>query len=215
MAKYKAVLFDLDGTLADTDLMIVETFLTMLNKYRPQIKPRLSEIVYFSGPPLNETMRRLFPEGDNAALVKEFQTLSTINYQKYVIGFPHIVEMISTLKAEGIKTGIITGKVYDKTLVTLELIGLDPQLFDVIICVDQIGQPKPDKEGMIKALTALDITAHDAIYIGDNNSDYYFARNAGTDVGLVTWGLRKYVPDLTPEYWIDDFRQWIKEISNE
>ena len=58
MNKYKVLLFDLDGTLCDTDEMIVQTMYAIYKEYKPvKIRTR-EELYYFSGPPIKETLAK-------------------------------------------------------------------------------------------------------------------------------------------------------------
>ena len=58
MKKYKVMLFDMDGTLADTDPMIVETFNILYDKYKNGNRRPKEEIYYFSGPPIRDTLKK-------------------------------------------------------------------------------------------------------------------------------------------------------------
>ena len=55
--KYNAILFDMDGTLADTDPLIVEAFLRLYDKYGHGRKRSVEEIYYFSGPSIKKVLK--------------------------------------------------------------------------------------------------------------------------------------------------------------
>ncbi|MEG1565421.1 MAG: HAD hydrolase-like protein, partial [Bacilli bacterium] len=59
--KYKLLIFDVDGTLADTDKMLIETYRTLYELYSPNVKLDESKVIGFSGPPLRETLSTEFP----------------------------------------------------------------------------------------------------------------------------------------------------------
>ena len=62
MNKYKVLLFDLDGTLCDSDEMLIQSFFALYKKYRPvKIRTR-EELIYFSGPPIKKTLSDEFPD---------------------------------------------------------------------------------------------------------------------------------------------------------
>ena len=69
---YKLVLFDLDGTLADTDLLIVEGFLHFFRKYKNE-KVSLDLLASFSGPSLKDSMNKYFPAYNSEELIQEFK----------------------------------------------------------------------------------------------------------------------------------------------
>ena len=65
-------------------------------------------------------------------------------------------------------------------------------LFDVVISADDVDSPKPNPEGIYKAMEKVGIkNKGDVLYIGDNDIDYFTANNAGVDCLLVTWGPRE------------------------
>ena len=64
MNKYKVLLFDLDGTLCDTDEMIVQTMYAIYKDYKPTKERTREELYYFSGPPIRETLKNDFPNYD-------------------------------------------------------------------------------------------------------------------------------------------------------
>ena len=64
MNKYRLILFDLDGTLCDTDEMVVQTMFAIYKNYQPTVVRTREELYYFSGPPIRETLKREFPNYD-------------------------------------------------------------------------------------------------------------------------------------------------------
>ena len=70
MTKYKLYLFDLDGTLLDSDQMLIETFRDLYKIYKPKdyvIDEK--KIITFSGPPIRETLQKEFPEYDQEMML--------------------------------------------------------------------------------------------------------------------------------------------------
>lgn len=202
---YKAVFFDLDGTLADTDLMIVMTMAKIFEEYRPEYKPTLKELISFSGPPLSESMLKFFPKELNKELVSRFRELSPKLYDKYVKSFPGVKETLSSLKNHGIHTAVITSKMREPTIYTLKMLGIY-EYFDVLICVDDVKKPKPDPEGMLKALDAVKLSNEDVLYVGDTYTDYVVANECSVDCALVGWGLRGVPKEANPNYVLKEFK---------
>ena len=75
MPKYTTLLFDLDGTVADTDEMIVETMNILYDLYRGGRRTPIEEIYYFSGPPIYETLNKEFPGCDMEFMHSEFRRM--------------------------------------------------------------------------------------------------------------------------------------------
>lgn len=62
--KYEAIIFDVDGTIIDSDMMLVNSFNVLYDLYRDGKKTPQEEIYYFSGPPIRETLKKEFPHMD-------------------------------------------------------------------------------------------------------------------------------------------------------
>ena len=204
--KYKVILLDLDGTIADSDEMLVQTLYEMYDLYRGGNRAPREHIVYFSGPPISETLKVEFPDQDPKFMFDEFVRISWDYYQKVVKPFPYAVEVFSKIRGTGVKIGIVTGKYRRQTLHCLDVIGFTP-ITDFVVACNDIKSVKPDPEGINKAIDYFGIKDKSKVlYIGDNLADYQAARNAGVDVAMVTWVPRQIKEPITPEYWINDFR---------
>ena len=205
--KYDLVLLDMDGTIADTDEMIIQSMYELYDKYRDGRRTPVEEIYYFSGPPIRDTLKREFPDLDNDFIVDEFVKISWNNYDKYAKLFPHVKETVISLINRGIKVGVVTSKMRDSSVHCLKVINLD-DVIDYFVAGDDVKNMKPHPEGLLLAMEHFSIKdKKKVLYIGDNRSDYETARNAGVDVALVTWGPRRIDKSLNPEYWIDDFNE--------
>lgn len=205
--KYDLILLDLDGTVADSDEMIVQSMYELYDLYRNGKRTPREEIYYFSGPPIRETLKKEFPDMDNDFMVNEFIKISWENYDKYVKLFPHVKETLLLLKNKGILLGIVTSKLRDSTIHCLDILGIN-DIVSYFVAGNDVKNMKPHPESIFIAMEHFSIKdKKKVLYIGDNKSDYLTAKNAGVDVALVTWGPRKIDWSLTPNYWIDDFKE--------
>ena len=190
MNKYKLLLFDLDGTLCDTDEMIVQTMFSIYKNYKPTKKRTREELYYFSGPPIRETLKNEFPNYDPDEMYDAFKRVSEGFYQDNVVPYKDEIVILTMLKNRGYHLGVVTNKGLPLTIYSLELCNIKP-LFDVIISADDVKTPKPDPTGVYMAMERLNIkNKRDVLYIGDNDIDDETAKNAGVDSLLVTWGPR-------------------------
>ena len=191
MNKYKLVLFDLDGTLCDTDEMIVQTFFELYKEYKPKVVRERPELYYFSGPPIKETLKREFPDYDPVEVHQAFRRISKELYAPYVKAFDGEIEVLKALKEAGYLLGVVTNKGAPLTKYSLEICHIE-EFFDVVISADDVNIPKPDPSGVLKAMELLNIKdKKDVLYVGDNDIDYYTGNNAGVDTLLVSWGPRE------------------------
>jgi len=191
MHKYKVLLFDLDGTLCDTDEMLIQSFFALYKKYRPAKIRTREELIYFSGPPIKKTLVDEFPDYSFEEIYKAFQETSRELYLPYVKAFDNEIETLKKLKEAGYLLGVVTNKGAPLTKYSLEVAHIE-DLFDVVISADDVNAPKPSPAGIFKALERLGIAdKNEVLYIGDNDIDYETAKNAGLDAMLVTWGPRE------------------------
>ena len=190
MNKYKVLLFDLDGTLCDTDEMIVQTMQAIYQEFKPVKERSREELYYFSGPPIRDTLANEFPDQDPDYMYDVFKKVSKGFYKDYVYPYKDEIEILTALKEKGYRLGVVTNKGLPLTIYSLEICHIE-SLFDVIISADDVAIPKPDPTGIYKALEKLGIkNKEEVLYIGDNDIDYITASNAGVDTLLVTWGPR-------------------------
>lgn len=205
--KYSIILFDMDGTIADTDQMIVETFLYLYDKYREGRRTPLEEIYYFSGPPIRETIQKEFPGYDVDLVLSDFREKSISLYPSTVKAYEDSREVLLNLKKLGYKLGVVTNKSSDPARYCLRLLNFE-DIFDVCIGYNDVKVGKPDPEGILKAIELLgEKDVKKAIYVGDNKVDIVSAENAGIDNILVTWGPRKVDPTINPTYKVGNFKE--------
>ena len=191
MNKYRLILFDLDGTLCDTDEMVVQTMFAIYKNYQPTVVRTREELYYFSGPPIRETLKREFPNYDPDEMYDAFKRISYDFYAPYVKAYPGELEVLKELKDKGYILGVVTNKGLPLTIYSLEICGIK-DLFDVIVSADDVSIPKPDPTGVFDAMKKIGIkNKEDVLYVGDNDIDYFTANNAGVDSLLVTWGPRE------------------------
>ena len=191
MNKYRVILFDLDGTLCDTDEMIVQTMFAIYKDYKPRIVRTREELYYFSGPPIRETLKNEFPDYDPDQMYDVFKKVSKEFYAPCVKAYKDEVEVLKELKDKGYILGVVTNKGLPLTIYSLEICHIE-SFFDVIISADDVPIPKPNPTGILKALETLGIkNKGDVLYVGDNDIDYFTAENAGVDCLLVSWGPRE------------------------
>lgn len=112
-----------------------------------------------------------------------------------------IIEMMHYLKEKDIKTAIVTGKAKRSLDISLKSLQMD-KLFETVITGDDVHHPKPQPEGVIKALSLLEVRNHESMYVGGSNADIEAGRRANVATAGVNW-LFDYQPDefsIIPDY---------------
>jgi len=202
--RYKTILFDMDGTLADTDQMLIASMNDLYDRFNDGKRRPVEEMYYFSGPPIKQTLAKEFPQLDLEFIFQEFLKVSRPYYDTHVFIFDYEKEVLLRLKEAGIRLGVVTNKTHELTMVTIKNIGLEG-VFDVVIGYDDVKNIKPNKEGIIKACNLLSGDLKTTLYLGDNAIDLETANNAGVDCCLVNWGPRVLADDVKPKYKINSY----------
>lgn len=197
------ILFDLDGTLIDTNDLIITSYLHTLEKYYPG-KYQREDVLPFMGPTLWEAFGTVDPDRVED-LVLEYRNFNLANHDLLVKEFAGVAETVATLKEKGYKLGIVTTKLHDTVMKGLRLMNLD-SFFECIIALDHVEKAKPDPEPIFKALEQLNSTPEEAIMVGDNYHDILAGKNAGTKTAGVAWSIKghDFLAKFEPDYILEN-----------
>jgi pyrophosphatase PpaX len=197
------ILFDLDGTLIDTNELIISTYLHTLEKYFPGKYGR-EDVLPFLGPTLHEVFGAMDPERVEE-MVLEYRTYNLANHDAFVKEFVGVMETVETLKKKGYKLAIVTTKREDVAFKGLRLMKLD-SFFDVMIAYDHVKKVKPDPEPIFLALEKLGSKPEETLMVGDNFHDVLAGKNAGTKTAGVAWTIkgRDYLAKYEPDYMLEN-----------
>ena len=215
MKRYNLILFDLDGTTLDTDEMLVEALYKLYDLYRDGKRSPYEKVIYFSGPPMEDTLKNEFPLMDQEFMQKEFSRIFNGFYETKMKEYPYCRETLIKLKEKRYKIGVVTNKNKEGTDKSLKVIGYD-KLFDVIVSMSDVIHPKPHPEGILKAMEEMNEKENKKVlYVGDNALDDMCAKKAHVDSMIVSWGPRKLPQDLKPTYFLDSYQNFLEVIEHE
>ncbi|MCD7035888.1 pyrophosphatase PpaX [Metabacillus sp. GX 13764] len=197
--KLTTILFDLDGTLINTNDLIIESFLYTLNEYYPG-KYQREDVLPFMGPTLHETFSEMNPE-KTEEMIKVYRKFNHEQHDRLVKEFDTVFETVRTLKENGFKLGIVTTKILDTVTMGLNLTNLG-QFFEVVVTLDDVVHAKPHPEPVLLALEKLGSRPEEAIMVGDNHHDIESGKNAGTLTAGVAWTAKgeEYLLSFKPDY---------------
>jgi pyrophosphatase PpaX len=196
------LLFDLDGTLIDTNELIISSFIHTLNHYYPDQYKR-EDVLPFMGPPLADTFMKIDSERVDE-MIERYRKYNLENHDLLVKEFDGVYETIQALHEQGYKMAIVSTKIRDTVIKGLRLTKLD-KFFDVVVGLDDVKHAKPDPEPLQKALHQLGSTPDEALMIGDNSHDILGGKNAGTKTAGVAWSAKgkEYLAQFEPDYMIE------------
>ncbi len=183
----RAAIFDLDGTLADTFAHLADCFATAL---APRLGRRLvpAEVYATFGPGAGTEVAILaaFAGGPHPDVVERFFECYELEHAQRVRLFPGIAELLCIARERGVRLGVLTGKGRRATEITLRALGV-LHLLDVVVSGEEAPRPKPDPRGLLLALSRLDATPAEAIFVGDSTADVGAGRAAGVATVLARW----------------------------
>ena len=181
----KNILFDFDGTLADTSGLVMDswqhTFQTLTGNRADD------RLIYRTfGERLADTMARFFPEHDVEVPLKIYRDYQISLGDKVWSLIDGMEELVEALQARGIKIGIVTSRLPGSTFHALEYFGMEDTFQAVVTCEDTHAH-KPEPEPALIGLERLGALADETLFIGDTKYDIGCAHNAGIRAVLVTW----------------------------
>ncbi|CAM4293336.1 pyrophosphatase PpaX [Paenibacillus alkaliterrae] len=184
----KTMLFDLDGTIIDTNELIIRSFIESLQGYVPEDFGR-DHIIPSMGNPLTDQMRLFSGLEDVTHLVAAYREVNLRLHDEYVKAFDYVNEVIATLHEKSIKIGVVTTKMRLTTERGLKFVGLYDYV-DAIVTIDDVVNPKPHPEPVSKAIGLLGADPATTIMVGDSMVDIESAVAAGAVAVGVAWSLK-------------------------
>lgn len=188
--KYQAVIFDLDGTLLNT----LEDLHGAVNHTMSALNcplRALQEVKSFVGNGIKKLIERSLPvdrKSDVGTAYEIFCEYYAEHNAEKTVPYAGMVGLIERLKQKGVGMGVVTNKAdFAAQALCQKFFG---DAFTAVIGAKENLPRKPDPAGVRKALSVLNVSAENAVYVGDSDVDYYTAKNAGVDCVLVSWGFR-------------------------
>lgn len=199
---FTTILFDFDGTIADTNQLVFDSWQHL---YQARLgrdgDPEMIQATY--GEPLVTSIAKAFPDFDVAESVAIYRSYQADKYEPEIQPFPGMVDLIQRLWEQGNSAGVVTSRTGEATWTGLKKFGLADSVACLISC-DDTTKHKPDPEPILMALDRMGRTTAGAVYIGDSLYDIRCAHNAGMAAILVGWTVAVEPDALTgedrPEY---------------
>lgn len=190
---YKAVIFDLDGTLVNS----LEDLANSVNKGLLAVglpTHNVEEYRYFVGNGRDKLIERAI--GNAALSEKEKETVRTVYDEDYAIHsndntceYAGCTQLLENLTKMGIKTAVLTNKPQEFVAPILKKI-YPNYSFTLAWGNSNRFKTKPDPEALLAMLKELGISKNECLYIGDSDVDVFTANNAGVDMVGACWGFR-------------------------
>ena len=194
MKAYTHLVFDIDGTLLNTEMAGLHSLQWALQQHG--IAQSLEQLRFALGIPGKDALIR-FQLNNPDQVLREWDAKFTEFLQEITI-FEGVVPLLQALRARGIHLGVVTSKTQVELAQDFDAMGLT-DYFDIIVTADDTVQHKPDAEPMLNYLKRSGAKAAETIYIGDADYDLQCALRAGCDCALAQWG-RTDLPATAPTW---------------
>lgn len=190
--KYRAVLFDLDGTLLNTLEDLANSMNRVLAKFN-HTSHNPEEYQYFVGDGMETLVRRALPLGTPEAEVAQFAVAMQEEYGKHWADktrpYKGIPELLESLAGRDVKLAILSNKPDDLTQVVVNKL-LPHWRFKPVMGARLAAPKKPDPAMALEIAANLNIFPHQFLYLGDTDTDMRTANAAGMYPVGALWGFR-------------------------
>ncbi len=182
----QTVLFDFDGTIADTLPVSFDAFRYVFNKY-DQRNLTDEEIIKLFGPVEDVIIRNHLRNKEKVdQAIEDFYDHYEKGHNREFEYLSEIVEMLDVLKDMDMNLGIVTGKSRRSLTLSLEIMNLY-DYFDVTISGDEVKAPKPHPEGIQKLLNLLHNEPSEVVFVGDSQADITAGSSAKVTTIAAQW----------------------------
>lgn len=204
----KYIIFDFDGTIGDSQALIVKTLQDTMRKRGLEVKSD-AECAATIGLRLDEAFVQLFEMSaeEGMACAETYRVIFEENKQHLIVQpFPHVLETIHTLHRQGYQLAIASSRGSDSLFGYAKQMGIE-DCISSIIAGDLVEHVKPAPDMVFKALEKMNGTVEEALVVGDMTYDVDMAHNAGAKACAVTYGNATREELKNAEYIIDDFAE--------
>lgn len=211
--KFDCYLFDFDGTLAYSERAYRAAFLHSIERHTGVLLDDLEFRDYWNVTP-HEVLRR-YGEDLLDEMYLSFEEHYYATHHEHLIAYDGIEEVLSSLQDNGASIGIVSLKPRRAGNLELDILGLR-RLVEFAVWGDDVTRPKPDPDGVFRAMSELRADPRSTLVVGDSPSDILMGRAAGTRTAAALWGgsSRETLLESSPDLAIDQPSDLLRRLTD-
>ncbi len=201
--KVQGVVFDLDGTLADSLAMTFDAFNHAITSLGGKLHTPQEIMAYF-GAGEGAIFARILGE-EKADEAYALSMKYTDDHLGQVPLFEGIGELLHQLEVAGLPCSIFTGRSWPTTEMILRHHGLENR-FETVVCHDHVRESKPSPEGLLLCLERMKLRPEEVLFVGDSHQDIRAGRSAGSPTVAALWDLladREHLARFQPSHFAE------------
>jgi pyrophosphatase PpaX len=201
------VLFDLDGTLADTVELILRSYRHTMSTHLGEALPDARWIEGLGTPLVAQLRAFARDDGEAAAMLETYTVFQRGVHDEAVRPFPGACDVVRELVARGSRVAVVTSKRGVVARRTMEVCGLWGDV-ELVVTADDVVRAKPHPEPVLYALDALGLgdVPEQVLFVGDSPFDLQAGHAAGTRTAAVSWGpfARALLEAEDPDFFLEE-----------
>lgn len=184
MKQYKAIIYDIDGTLLNTLDMNMYPLMRIIKEEKGE-DWTFEQVLRFASQPGMKTLADLGIRDIDRVYARWVTYVNS--YGDGAVPFAGVAELLAAVKGLGIRQAVVSAKRVKQYGIDMGRPGFDKYM-EAAVLFDDTAKHKPDPEPLLECLRRLGLGAEEALYVGDARSDYQASQNAGMDFAYARWG---------------------------
>jgi len=214
MKHLKCIVFDMDGTLTQTNQLIYDSFNYIAQKYAGRTYT-IPEIHAMFGPPEEEALLAIVRPDQIDEAMTDYLAFYRMNHNRLARLYPGIEDILSYAKECGKYLALFTGKGSHTAGITLQEFNIE-KYFDFVVSGNDVVNRKPSAEGLRKIMEHFALQPNEVLMVGDAVPDVKAAHEVGVKIAAVVWDsyAKDVVMKMKSDYIFHDvgeFHKWLKK----
>jgi len=213
----KCIVFDMDGTLTQTNQLIYDSFNYIAQKYAGRTYS-IPEITAMFGPPEEEALLAIVHPEQIDSVMKDYLSFYRTNHKQLARIYPGMEKILRSIKDRGKILALFTGKGTPTATITLQEFSIE-KYFEYVVTGNDVVKRKPSSEGLFKIMKHFALQPEEILMVGDSVDDVKAAHEAGVKIAAVVWDSysKEKVLQMKTDLVFNDtkeFQDWLNAQSN-